>query len=50
MGRALAGQGKCRQALPAFDQALKLDPVSASAAEGKRAALAIHAVLGGAGG
>ena len=36
MGRALAGQGKCGAALPAFDQALKLDPGSASAAEGKR--------------
>jgi len=36
MGRALAGQGKCDEALPAFAQALKLDPRSASAAEGKR--------------
>jgi tetratricopeptide (TPR) repeat protein len=37
MGRALVGQGKCQQALAAFDQALKLDPGSAQAAEGKRA-------------
>ena len=36
LGQALAGQGKCRQALPAFDRALKLDPGSASAAEGRR--------------
>ena len=36
MGRALAGQGKCGAALPAFDQALRLDPGIASAAEGKR--------------
>ena len=36
LGRALAGQGKCDAALPAFDQALELDPGSASAAEGKR--------------
>jgi tetratricopeptide (TPR) repeat protein len=36
LGRALAGQGKCVAALPAFDQALRLDPGSASAAEGKR--------------
>jgi tetratricopeptide (TPR) repeat protein len=36
MGRALAGQGNCREALPAFDQALKLEPRSAAAAEGKR--------------
>ena len=36
LGRALAGQGKCAAALPAFDQALKLDPGSAPAAEGKR--------------
>ena len=36
MGQALAGQGKCDEALSAFDQALRLDPGSASAAEGKR--------------
>jgi hypothetical protein len=36
LGRALAGQGKCAEAVPAFDQALKLDPASTSAAVGKR--------------
>jgi len=36
MGRALAGQGRCDEALPAFDAALKVDPKSAAAAEGKR--------------
>jgi len=36
LGRALQGQGKCREALPAFEEALRLDPESAAAAEGKR--------------
>lgn len=36
LGRALAGQGKCAQALPAFDRALALDPGSSAAAEGKQ--------------
>ena len=36
LGRALAGQGKCREALPVFEVALKLDPGSATAAEGRR--------------
>jgi tetratricopeptide (TPR) repeat protein len=36
LGRALAGQGKCDEALSAFDQALKLDPGNGSAVEGKR--------------
>ena len=36
MGRALAGQGKCDEAIPVLDRALQLDPGSASAAEGKR--------------
>ena len=36
LGRALAGQGKCAAALPAFDRALSLDPANTSAAEGKR--------------
>jgi tetratricopeptide (TPR) repeat protein len=35
MGRALAGQGKCDEALSAFEQALRLDPRSASALEGR---------------
>lgn len=36
LGRALQGQGRCREALPAFDEALRLDPTLAAAAEGKR--------------
>lgn len=35
-GRALAGQGKCAKATAAFDQALKLDPANAPAAEGRK--------------
>jgi tetratricopeptide (TPR) repeat protein len=35
-GRALAGQGKCEKASAAFDEALRLDPGSVPAAEGKR--------------
>jgi cytochrome c-type biogenesis protein CcmH/NrfG len=37
LGRALASQGRCRDALPAFDAALRLDPSSAAATEGRRA-------------
>lgn len=36
LGRALQGQGRCREALPAFEEALRLDPGSTTAAEGKR--------------
>jgi hypothetical protein len=36
LGRALAGQGRCREALPVFEEALRLDPGSAVAAEAKR--------------
>jgi hypothetical protein len=36
LGRALAGQGKCREAAPFLERALKLDPGNASAAEGRR--------------
>jgi hypothetical protein len=37
MGRALAGQGRCRKALPEFEEALRLDPGNAPAAAGRRA-------------
>ena len=36
LGRALAGQGKCGEARPFLEQALKLEPGSAVAAEGRR--------------
>jgi tetratricopeptide (TPR) repeat protein len=36
-GNALVGQGKCAEALAAFDQALKLDPTDQGAKEGRRA-------------
>ncbi len=35
-GQALAGMGKCTEAVAQFDEALKLDPNDAAAAEGKK--------------
>ncbi len=35
LGAALAGQGRCREAAPAFAEALRLDPANASARAGK---------------
>jgi tetratricopeptide (TPR) repeat protein len=37
LGRALAAQGSCGEALPAFEAAQKIDPRSAAAADGQRA-------------
>lgn len=37
LGTALAAQGKCGEAAPSFEQALRLDPRNAAAAEGKKA-------------
>ena len=37
LGRALAAQGKCAEAVPSFEEALRLDPRNAAAAEGKKA-------------
>jgi len=36
LGRALVAQGRCDEAAPAFDTALRLDPRSAAAAEGQK--------------
>jgi cytochrome c-type biogenesis protein CcmH/NrfG len=35
-GDILAAQGKCSEAVPAFDQALKLDPQNARALQGMK--------------
>lgn len=40
LGRALAGQGKCAEAAPALERALRLDPRNAVALEGRRACAA----------
>lgn len=40
LGSALAAQGKCAEALPAFAEALRLDPRNKAAAEGKKACAA----------
>lgn len=37
LGRALAGQGRCREAMPALEEALRLEPGSPAAAGAKRA-------------
>jgi tetratricopeptide (TPR) repeat protein len=36
LGRALAAQGRCAEALPAFAEALRLDPKSKAAADGQK--------------
>jgi Flp pilus assembly protein TadD len=36
LGRALAAQGKCAEAAPALEKALKLEPKNALAVEGRR--------------
>jgi len=36
LGRALAAQGKCAEAVKSFDEGLRLEPRNAAAAEGKK--------------